>query len=241
MRTLLQRCQSVAIKIEKLVLAQRHANQQRLVQERTREWKSRYDNLKAVTLRATYVSLNADGQRSVAEKRAQLRQNATQVLDRLKSQEDIARLTHDASWTRLLASIEGLADQLESSGQSAWRTYIDEHGTLEDPALVRSRAPSTPMNDAAITAYQTHYAIYARLVRLAMPRSADDLVQLKEAIAACRIEGAKIVFDVPPDVQRFFQAIQSGSATLASLTTGVLQWLAENGQLERYRIRSAVQ
>lgn len=241
MTTLLQRCHAVTAKVQQLTLAQRHANQQRLVLERTREWTSRHDKLKVVNARAACVPLDAEARRSIAEKRVHLRHNAAQVLERLKSHDDIAQLTDDASWTRLLASVEGLAEDIETSGKSAWKSYIEEQGALEDPDWLRNRAPATPMNDAAIAAYQTHYGVYAGLVKLTMPRSTDDLAQLSQTIAACRAEAAKITFDVPPDVQRFFQAIQSGGATLAFVTPGVLEWLAENGQLERYRIRSAAQ
>ncbi|OKA46835.1 hypothetical protein BH759_03105 [Ralstonia solanacearum] len=83
--------------------------------------------------------------------------------------------------------------------------------------------------------------MYAGLVKLALPRSTDDVAQLSLVISACRTEAAKLTFNVPPDVQRFFQAIQSDSATLASLTPLALEWLAESGQLERYRIRSTGQ
>lgn len=241
MTTLLQRCQEVTAKGERLALAQRHANQQRQVQERTREWKSLYDKLTSATARAAYLQLDDTARISVAEKRTHLRHNATQVLERLKSHDDITQLTSDASWTRLLASVEGLTDVLEASVKAAWRSYVEEQGTLEDPAWLRNRAPSTPTNDAAIAAYRAHYVIYAGLAKVAMPRSANDLAQLSQAIANCRAEAARITFDVSPDVQRFFQAIQLGTATLASLTPGVLQWLAENGQLERYKIRSASQ
>jgi hypothetical protein len=241
MTTLMQRCQAVSAKHQQLTLAQRHANQQRLVQERTREWKGRYDNLKALTARAACLPMGADARMSVSERRAHLRHNAAQVLEILRAHDDIAQLTSDASWTRLLASVEGLAEELERCAKSAWKSYINDQGALEDPGWLRNRAPSTPMNDAAVAAYQKNFAVYAGLVKLTLPRSADDLVQLSQILAACRAEAAKVAFNVPPDVQRFFQAIQSGSATLASLTPGALEWLAENGQLERYRIRSAGQ
>jgi hypothetical protein len=241
MTTLLQRCQAVTDKVQQLTLAQRHANQQRQVQERTREWKSRHDRLKIMNARAACLQPDAETRKSVSEKRAHLRHNATQVLGRLQSNDDIAQLTEDASWTRLLASVDGLTEELEASTKAAWKSHIDEQGALEDPAWLRNRAPSTPTNVAAISAYQTHYGVYTGLVKLAMPRSLDDLVHLSQIIATCRTESAKIQFDVPPDVQRFFQAIQSNSATLASLTPAVLEWLTEHGQLERYRIRSASQ
>ena len=241
MTTLLQRCRTVTAKFEHLKLAQRNVNQQLLVQERKREWKKSQDKLKGVSACAACLPLDARSQKIVDEKRAHLQHNAAEVLERLKSNDDIAELTSDASWVRLLASVDGLAAEIESSVKSAWKAYIDEQGTLEDPTWLRDRAPSTPINDTAIAAYRTHYSVYATLVRLPMPRSAGDPTQLSQSIAACRTEVAKITFDVPPDLQRFFQAIQSGTANLASVTPGVLAWLAENGQLERYRVRSAGQ
>lgn len=239
MTTLLQRCQSVTTKVEQLTLAQRHANQQRQIQERSREWKAQYDKLKAVSGSLALLTISASDRAAVEEKRRHLRHNATEVLERLKSHDDIAQLTSDAAWRRLLQSVEGLAQVSEESGKSAWRSHIEEHGGLQSPNELRNRAPSTPKNDAALDAYRVHHGAYAGLSRLALPRSKDDLRQLQQLVAACRAEGAKITFDVPPDVQRFFHALQSGNATLASVTPGVLEWLRENGSLERYRIRSA--
>ena len=40
--------------------------------------------------------------------------------------------------------VEGLAEELEISVKAAWRSYVEEQGTLEDPAWLRNRAPSTP-------------------------------------------------------------------------------------------------
>jgi|GEM_PF-2981280 len=241
MTTLMQRCQAVTAKVQQLTLAQRHANQQRLVQERTREWNSGNDKLKSVSARVACLSLDAEAQRRIAERRAHLRHNASVVLERLKSDDDIAQLTHDSSWERLLASIGGLAQELETSGKSAWKTHVNEQGVLDDPAWLRNRTPPTPMNDAAVAAYQKHYEVYAGLVKLTLPRGTGDVAQLSQIISACRAEAAKLTFNVPPDVQRFFLAIQSDSATLASLTPLALEWLAESGQLERYRIRSTGQ
>lgn len=241
MTTLLQRCESVTIKFQQLTFARRHANQQRQVQERTREWKSSYDKLKNVNGLAACLPMDAKARTSVAEKRMHLRHNAEQVLQRLNALDDIAQLTNDASWTRLLASVEGVTEELEIAIKSAWTSHIDEQGTLEDPAWLHNRVPSTPMNDAAIAAYKVNYGVYAGLVKRTMPRSAADLAHLSQVIAACRTEVGKITFDVPPDIQRFLQAVQSDSATLASLTPAVLKWLGDEGQLERYRIRSAGQ
>jgi hypothetical protein len=241
MTTLLQRCENVASEVRKLALAQRHASQQQQVQERSREWSKSHGALMRVQARIACLTLPAEARRRVDEKREHLRHNATRVLDRLQSLGDIAELTADDAWMRLLASVEGLAEEIENAGRTAWRACIDEQGTLETPEWQRSRAPMTPGNREAIAAYEKHYDTYANLVKQGLPRGESDVAQLLQAIAACRAEAAEITFDVPPDVQRFFQAIQLGNATLACITTGVLQWLAENELLDRYRIRSVAQ
>jgi hypothetical protein len=238
MTTLLQRCEAVKTKVERLTLAQRHATQQREVYIRSQEWKSRYEKLKAVSARAACLSMDTATLASIAERRAQLRYNAEQILQRLTAFDDITKVTEDASWTRLLASVEGLYVAVDVGGKSAWKNCIEEQGALEDPTWLRNRAQSTSINDAAIAAYRTYYSTYAGLVKLNMPRSPNDLTQLNQIVAACRKEAAKIDFNVPPDVQKFFEAIQSGGATLSSLTSGVLEWLAENEQLDQFRVRS---
>ena len=41
-------------------------------------------------------------------------------------------------------------------------------------------------------------------------------------------------------VKVFYEALQAGTATLAQVTPQVLKWLAEQGHLERFLVRSAV-
>ncbi|MEO5685883.1 MAG: hypothetical protein ABIR54_00855 [Burkholderiaceae bacterium] len=241
MTSLLQRCTVLTTKAEQLKAAQRHASQQREVQERTKEWKTQYQKLTVADSRAACLQLAEQAAGSVADKRSHLRHNAAQVLERLKSQEDIAELTSDAAWTRLLASVEGLAQELEAAAKAAWATHIESQGALEDPEWLENRAPSTPMNAAAISAYKTHYRSYASLAKLPMPRTADDVANLAVFIRECRAQVANVALDVPKDVQAFFEAIQLGTATLSTLTPNVLLWLRENGQLERYKVRSASQ
>lgn len=119
MTTLLQRCRTVTAKFEHLKLAQRNVNQKLLVQERTREWKEP-GQTQGVSACAACLPLDARSQKIVDEKRAHLQHNAAEVLERLKSNDDIAELTSDASWVCLLASVDGLAAEIESSVKSAW-------------------------------------------------------------------------------------------------------------------------
>jgi hypothetical protein len=103
------------------------------------------------------------------------------------------------------------------------------------------RTPPTPSNDDALRAYQVSYAAFAAIARLELPRSPDDLVQIYAHVTSCRQAFARLAFDLPDEVKAFYDAIYAGTATLAHVTPTVAKWLGEQGQLDRFRVRSAHQ
>mgnify|MGYP000847631656 CR=1 FL=1 len=241
MTTLLQRCQGLDAKLKSLTLAMRHANDQNLIQQRTQEWNDRNQKLKVLKSRTACLTLAVEDAKMVSSKRSALRQNAGMILARLQQNDDIKELTRDAAWKRLLKSSEGLSENLEAAGRKAWRTYLEEQGTLEDPGALRLRTPPTPQNDDALRTYQGSHTAYEAIARRSLPRTAEDLAQLATHVAACRQAFARLTFDLPAEVKRFYEAINAGTATLAQVTPSVLAWLAEHGHLERFRVRSAGQ
>jgi hypothetical protein len=241
MTTLLQRCQVLDTKLKSLTLAKRHADDHRLIQQRTQEWKDQSGNLKVLMSRTACLALAADDVKVVSSKRAALRQNAGTILARLKQDDDINELTRDAAWKRLLKSSEGLTEVLDAAGRKAWSAYLEEQGTLEDLAALRLRTPPTPQNDEALRAYQASYAAYQVIARLSLPRTEEDLKLLTTHVAACRQAFSLLTFDLPAEVMRFFEVINAGTATLAQVTPLVLEWLTEQGYLGRFRVRSTGQ
>lgn len=241
MTTLLQRSQALDAKLKSLTLAKRHADDHRLIQQRTQEWNDRNQKLKKLKDRTACLTLATEDANVVSSKRSALCKNADTILARLQKNDDIKELTRDAAWKRLLKASEGLTEDLEAAGRNAWRTYLEEQGTLENPATLRLRTPPTPQNDAALRTYQVSYTAYEAIARLPLPRTAEDLAQLVTHIAACRHAFALLTFDLPAEVKRFYEAINAGTATLAQVTPSVLEWLAEHGHLERFRVLSAGQ
>lgn len=239
MTTLLQRGQLLNAKLRSLSLAKRHADDTLLIQQRTQEWNDQNQRLEALKSRIACLTLVNEDAKMVSAKRSALRQNAGTILERLQQNDDIKELTRDAAWRRLLNSSEGLSEILEAAGQRAWRTYVDEQGTLENPDSLRLRAPPMPQNENALQTYQASFAAYKAIARLPMPRTTEDLTQLSTHVDACRLAFAQITFDLPAEVRCFYDAINAGSATLAEVTPSVLKWLAEHGHLERFRVRSA--
>jgi hypothetical protein len=241
MTTLLQRCQLLDSKLKSLMLAKQHAGDHRLIQQRTLEWKDRKERLKVLKSRTACLALAADDVTGVSSRRAALRQNAGTILARLQQHDDINELTRDAAWKRLLKSAEGLTEDLEAAGCKAWSAYLEEQGTPENPVMLRQRTPPTPQNEEALRDYQASFATYEVIARLPLPRSAEDVAQLANDVAACRKAFLKLTFDLPAEVKRFYEAISTGTATLVQVTPSVLTWLAERAQLERFRVRSAGQ
>jgi hypothetical protein len=241
MTTLLDRCQALESKIDALTLAKRHANDHKVVQQRTQEWRDRNDRLKALVPKTDILALNADDAKTVSRRRSELQVNAETILARLKRIDDLNELTRDATWIRLLSSCEGLRSELETAGRKAWGAYLEAQGVLEKPAALRERTPQTPQNEEALRAYVSSYGQYEAIARLQLPRSAEDLGALKKHVSDCRQAFARLSFDLPEEIKRFFEAISIGTATLGHVTPPVLQWLSEHGQLERFCVRSATQ
>jgi hypothetical protein len=239
MTTLVQRCQTLEAKIKSLAQAKSVANDLTHIQQRAGEWRTSHAalmGLRAQTASLTFASQDAA---RVASKKDTFRQNAHQVLSRLLEKRDIKELTRDAVWTRLLKSCEGLTKELDSSGRKAWQAYLEQLGTLENPATLRLRVPLTPSNDDALGAYQVSYAAFAAIARLELPRSADDLAQISAHVTSCRQAFASIAFDLPDEVKAFYAAINEGTATLAHVTPSVAKWLGEQGHLDRFRVRNS--
>lgn len=241
MSTLVQRCLTLSSKIKDLAQAKSLADDLNHIQQRTQEWQASYSKLVNLRAQTSLLALSSQDAATIASKTGSLRLNGQKVLSRLLANESIKDLTRDAAWTRLLNSCEGLTAELNLAGRKAWQAHIEQLGTLEVPSTLRLRTPPTPSNDEALRAYQTSYAAYSAIGRLVLPRSPDDLAQISDHVAACRQAFARLTFDLPKEVKVFYDAIYADNATLAHVTPTVAKWLNEQGQLERFRIRSAVQ
>jgi hypothetical protein len=241
MTTLVKRCQTLEAKIKSLAQAKSLATDLRHIQQRTAEWQARHSRLMSLRNQTAPLTLSSQDAATVASKKGALRQNAQKVLSRLLEKEDIKELTRDAVWTRLLNACQGFTDVLDAAGRKAWRAYLEQLGTLENPPTLRSRTPPTPSNEDALRAYQISYAAFAAIARLELPRSPDDLVQISAHVASCQQAFARLAFDLPDEVKAFYDAIYADTATLAHVTPTVAKWLDEQGQLGRFRVRSAHQ
>jgi hypothetical protein len=239
MTTLIERCIAANAQLDQIEAARRNANARALVQQRAKEWDEHLTNIRAARERANWMSLSPGDLLTAVSRLNQLRHNAEEALGRLKEGEDVSTLTADALWTRLLQSAAGAAEAFDDAVKVAWRGFVDAQGSLTAPAELQGQLAATPTNEQAMKAYRVVHVVYSRLVTQPMPRGAQDKTNLLDAMNACRAELAKMQHDVPAEVETFFRAVYGNTATLVLLTPGVLQWLADNGQLHRYTVRSA--
>ncbi len=239
MSTLMQHCQTLESKIKEISQAKSLATDLKHIQQRTGEWQTRYSKLSGLRSQTAPLTFSISDTVTVASKRGALRQNAQKVLLRLLANEDIKELTRDTAWTRLLNACEGLTVELDVAGRKAWLAHLEQLGTLEDPTTLRLRTPPTPSNDEALGDYKVSHAAFAAIARFGLPRSPDDLAQISSHVASCRQAFTRLTFDLPNEVKAFYDAIYVGTATLAHVTPAVATWLGEQGQLARFRVRSA--
>lgn len=163
------------------------------------------------------------------------RKRAAVVLEKFKDDKKAATLKKGTGWTNLVADIDAASSDVGTMVAKRWKAYREELFTGEAPAIVRGRIALTPANVAAFKRYeQLHNAFRQEFERLPADRSAIDRVRL---LATELTETAKALdYDVPTDVKRFLEAVQSGGAALELLTDTVKAWLSANNAFGSYRI-----
>lgn len=163
------------------------------------------------------------------------RKRAATLLERFTAERKAATLKKGIGWANLLKEIKGASTDVSGAAARSWKGYPQTIFTGEAPALVKARIAFTPANNAAFKTYEQLYqAFRAEFEKLPADKAAIERVK---ALAARLTETAReFDFDVPADVKRFLEAIQSGGAKLDLLTDAVLVWLKENNAFDNYRI-----
>lgn len=163
------------------------------------------------------------------------RKRAAALLERFATERKAATLKKASGWANLLKETKAASADVSAAVVRSWKGYRQTVFTGEAPALVKSRIAFTPANNAALKTYdQLHQSFRAEFDKLPGDKAAIERVK---ALAAHLTETAKAFdFDVPADVKRFLEAIQSGGAKLDLLTDAVLKWLNENDAFDNYRI-----
>jgi cell division septum initiation protein DivIVA len=237
MNSILQRFRQLDQQLSNLSLAKQNMDEVRRIQERSTEWKTVKGKLDKCEKSAQILSQAERQAPAILSKRNAVRRQAADIRKGLQAASDVEGVTRDASWRKLLSSVSGLAEALETAAGEAWKRAVEECGGLESPSTVRALMPPTPENESAARRYEDSFRLYQEVARLRLPTGPSDLSSLRAHADACRRAYGSITFDVPEDVRAFLKAVQEDSATVAHLTPTVVEWLKEKQQLARYRVR----
>lgn len=166
---------------------------------------------------------------------ATARKRAAVLLERFTAEKKATTLKRGSGWANLIKEIKTASTDLGIGVVRSWKGYSQSVFTGEAPSVVKGRIAMTPSNTAAFKMYdQIHQAFRTEFDKLPADKAAIDRVK---ALATTLTETAKeFDFDVPADVKRFLEAIQTGGAKLDLLTDVVLKWLEENNAFDTYRI-----
>ena len=237
MSSVLQRFRQLDQQLSSLSLAKQNMDEVQRIQERSTEWSTVKGKLDKYEASAQILSQDERQAPAILSKRNAVRRLAAEIRKGLQAASDVAGVTRDASWRRLLSSVTGLAEVLETAVGEAWKRAVEDCGGLESPSTVRALMPPTPENESAARRYEDSFRMYQEVARLRLPSGSSDLSRLRAHTEACRRAYGSITFDVPEDVRAFLKAVQEESATVAHLTPTVVEWLKEKQQLARYRVR----
>lgn len=163
------------------------------------------------------------------------RKRAATLLERFTADRRAAALKRGSGWANLLKEVKAASADVSTSVVQSWKGYRQIVFTGEAPALIKGRIAFTPANHAAFKTYEQLYQTFrAEFDKLPADKAAIDRVK---ALAARLTQTAEAFdFDVPADVKRFLEAVQSGGAKLGLLTDAVHEWLNENDAFDNYRI-----
>ena len=163
------------------------------------------------------------------------RKRAADLIEKFTAEKKAATLKKGVRWTNLVSKIGAASDDVGRVVASRWKVYRQEAFTGEPPEVVRGRIAFTPTNSAAFKRYDQLYQDF----RISFERLPADrsVIQRVQSLAKALTETANSFdYDVPTDVKRFLEAVQSGGAPLDLLSDTVKTWLAENDAFANYRI-----
>lgn len=163
------------------------------------------------------------------------RKRAAALLEKFAADKNAAMLKKGVGWANLVRDIKAASSDVAAMVVRIWKAYRQEVFTGEAPGIVKGRIAFTSANAAAFERYeQLHESFRLEFDRLPADRAAIERVR---SLAGALTETAKAFdYDVPAEVKRFLEAVQSGGAPLDLLTDTVKTWLTDNDAFTSYRI-----
>jgi hypothetical protein len=183
-------------------------------------------------LASAQIAVTAPASLTAAQKRA------AGLLEKFQAEPKAATLKRGQGWNTLLSEVDNAGRDLASAVVGGWKGHRQAVFAGETPAQIRGKLARTPANDKAFEKYE---ALYTRLKAAfeALPPDAAAIAATGKIANDLQTAAKDFDFDVPTDVKQFLEAVLSiKGAPLSLLTPSVLEWLANNGGLDSYAVRS---
>jgi hypothetical protein len=144
-------------------------------------------------------------------------------------------LTAGTTWVDLKGSCERIIDNLDKGLAAAWKRYYGTHRPGNSYNALRSSCPKTPKNLDLLEQYEEAWRDF-NAAEMETNFEPADFKRVKQLGVKLEKIYGKIDLDVPPNVQKFLDAIAENGASLSLLTDDVRAWLSENKVEQNYRI-----
>lgn len=163
--------------------------------------------------------------------------SVSEIATRFRETPSPSTLKRGKRWSGMLANLDMLEKNARSRQAEDWKTF---HSTR----LFAGRPPEqirvalTPKNQELLRRYTDLYRQFAAYRNLA-PDTTEAIEEIRKSSDAL----AKIKFDedVPPDVEKFFEATASSlGASLELLKPTVIDWLRTNNLISTFVVRSRI-
>lgn len=235
---LLELCRGLELTLSQLEAARRGAKDGDAIDQRARQWDERKSDLLSARQRAGWLQLDLSQLAPFPEQFTYTQSLAQEAAQRLEERPDVEVLTVEDLWVRLLQTVQKATDSALQEVKRAWTLKVEDFQQLTPTHQLRASASPLPQNGVLLAQYDAHYRTASRLAALETPKTVSDPGAFDLAISSCKLLAGQLSFDAPKDVEEFFRAINTGGASLTLVTPIVLTWLADNGQLSSFTVRS---
>lgn len=233
--TLQERAQHVFERYESVEASRQNLKEEQSLQDLCNELQMRAQKVLALLEQAH--GLQEEG--ITIPKLVQWRETSKRVTalgERFSADSSSHGLRRGKHWTQTLGALDQFSTDLQGVLRQAWQGYVSAQFSGESPQKLRERV-ATQVNAGALVAYEDAYKVMSAL-RQRTPTDRLAFAQVKQTAAALQEAYSRVVFDVPAEVKRFFDAAAAGEgAPLIILTSAVLEWLTENNMLGSYVVR----
>lgn len=139
------------------------------------------------------------------------------------------------------SAISAFFEQTSTNNQRIWGTWIVSlKEVYEVPEATLQAQLKAPHLESNAKLYQ-QYAQEFDQISANLPVSNETIGRLQACAEKLNTTRANMVFDFPPEIEQFFQYISSSqhgnSVPLSLLSSSVIDWLRDNGELENYVVK----